>query len=68
MGLSSESERILYLAKFMRVITRSHTICLKKNHYLDMELKCLDCIKEENFVANDACTTHPHNFLCSNAL
>ena len=35
----------------------------KEKLYLGMEQKCLGVLlKKENFVADDACTTHPHNF------
>ena len=40
-----------------------HSICLKKNHYLDMALKCLGWYVKNDNIDIGGCSTHPHNYL-----
>ena len=64
MGLNSENERIFLFSK-----TYEGHYLISYNMFKEKPITGhgakmfrVYCQKEENFVANNACTTHPHNF------
>ncbi len=64
MGLNSESERILLFSEVYEGHYKISYNMFKEKPLFGHGAKMFRvyCVKEENFVANDACTTHPHNF------
>ena len=64
MGLNAESERIVLFSKTYEGHYLISYNMFKEKPLVGHGAKMFRfyCIKEENFVAHNACTTHPHNF------
>ena len=64
MGLSSENERVFLFSKTYEGHYLISYNMFKEKPIIGHGAKMFRvyCVKEENFVAPNACTTHPHNF------
>ena len=64
MGLTSSSERVVLFSKLYEGHYKISYNMFKEKPIFGHGAKMFRvyCLKEENFVADDACTTHPHNF------
>jgi len=64
MGLTSSSERVVLFSKLYEGHYKISFNMFKEKPIFGHGAKMFRvyCLKEENFVADDACTTHPHNF------
>ena len=64
MGFSSENERIFLFSKtYEGHYLIAHNMFMEKPIFgHGVKMFRVYCQKEENFVAHNACTTHPHNF------